>query len=87
MHSCSSMGYLVRSMSQATVDVILKHISQSDLTDYIICLFIVFSQRDEMSDVPAAVQNDSVRLQAYELVLHRNVMKPGGFGIHDECVW
>lgn len=40
-----------------------------------------------MKYIPAAVQNDSVRLQAYELVLHRNIMKPGEFGIHDERVW
>lgn len=36
--------------------------------------------------VPAAVQDDSVGLQADQLVLDSNIMKPSGFGIHDEGV-
>lgn len=36
--------------------------------------------------IPAAVQNDSVWLQADELVLHSYIVKPSRFGINNEGV-
>lgn len=36
--------------------------------------------------IPAAVQNDSIGLQADQLVLHGDIVEPSRFGIDDEGV-
>lgn len=48
---------------------------------------ILLSLHAKVFILPDAVENDPVRLQANEFVLHSDVMKPGRFSVDNKCVW